>query len=417
MGNQSHSTRIRGLDGLRTLAVFLVLGYHLLVGVFNSGFIGVDVFFVISGFLITSLLLREEETSGRISLHAFWLRRLRRLVPAVVVATFVTVALAGLVGGDSAVQLRWQSLGAVTGTYNWLEIAFHSSYFEAQSPLLLTNMWSLAVEQQFYVVWPLLLLSVIRFIPRRLRPLVAIVLATASFAGTAFLMQQGEDVTRAYVGTDTHSFGLMIGAALALSLPGLMNGKRDDVSPRRVRVYGVAGWIGGIAVVALAVFVPDKASFYPWVMLGASIATAFLIRAMLPDMGQGVLTRALWAVFHSPVMCWIGERSYGIYLWHWPLWVIAYYWAHLPVLVVAVIVTALSFVFAHLSYVFIETPIRREGFRVVTSRVVSFFRNPERIIVATMPVFLSIVVLVVALVTSPNMNSAQQFVYDGQKGT
>lgn len=415
-GNRGQA-RIKGLDGLRALAVFLVLGYHLLIGVCDSGFIGVDVFFVISGFLITTLLLREKETTGKIDIRAFWARRIRRLVPAVVVATLSVVALARIVGGDSAVQLRWQGLGAVTGTYNWLELAFHSSYFEKQSPLLLTNMWSLAVEQQFYLLWPLLLLLIMLLAAPRLRPWLALFLAAASFIANVIVTGNSEDVTRAYVGTDTHSFGLMIGAALALSLPGLLTNAREPLTVKQARRRAVVGWIGLVAIIALAVFVPDAPQFYPWVMLGASLTSALLIRAMLPDMGAGKSATALWVIFDSRLMRWIGERSYGIYLWHWPLWVISYYTLSrsLSVVAIAVIVTTLSVVLAHLSYVFIETPIRREGFFAFMRHRFSPLRHPERIIVATMPVLLFTSVTVWAFASSPEKNSAQVFVENGQK--
>lgn len=416
MTRKTREQRIRGLEGLRTFAVLLVLGYHLLVGVFNSGFIGVDVFFVISGFLITALLMREKERRGRINIRAFWMRRIRRLVPAVVVATLATVWLARVVGGDSAVQLRWQSIGAVTGTYNWLELAYHSSYFERQSPLLLTNMWSLAVEQQFYLVWPLVLLLIIFFVPPRLRPYMALGLAGLSFIGNVIFTGISDDVTRAYVGTDTHSFGLMIGAALALSLPGLMTNGRAPVSEKQARRYAIAGWVGLGVIICLAVFVPDNTLFYPWVMLGASLASVVLIRAMLPDMRASVGAATLWDIFDSRPMRWIGERSYGIYLWHWPLWVIAYYSVHLSVWENAIIVTVLSVVLAHLSYVFIETPIRREGFRAFVMRLSKLVSSPRRIIVSLSVTIVVLGVLIWAFVSSPDKNSAQVFIEKGQKG-
>ncbi|MBR6459700.1 MAG: acyltransferase [Actinomycetaceae bacterium] len=417
MTKERQRTRIRGLDGLRTLAVLLVLGYHLLVGVFNSGFIGVDVFFVISGFLITSLLMREKETSEKIDIRAFWVRRIRRLVPAVVVATLSVVWLARVVGGDSAVQLRWQSLGAVTGTYNWLEVAYHSSYFERQSPMLLTNMWSLAVEQQFYLVWPLVLVLILGFVSWRFRPHIALGLAALSFGANVVMTYTGKDITRAYVGTDTHSFGLMIGAALALSLPRLLSGKRKPLSDTQVRRYGIYGWLGLLVIIALAAFVPDDPRFYPWVMLGASVASAALIRAMLPDMRPLLSVATLWEIFDSRPMRWIGERSYGIYLWHWPLWVIAYYSLRLSVIEIAIYVTLLSVLLAHLSYVFIETPIRRMGFLAFVRRIIASVRSPRRLLVTSMVTVLLVGVLIWAFISSPNKTSAEQFIEEGQHAT
>ena len=151
--------RIGGLDGLRAIAVALVLVYHLIPGVLPGGMVGVDAFFVISGFLITSLLLLEQRRTGRIDLRRFWIRRLRRIVPALVAAVAVVVALAACIGGDALLAVRRQVLSSILLVYNWAEIIGGSSYFDQTQPLLLTNVWSLAVEEQFYLLWPLVIVA------------------------------------------------------------------------------------------------------------------------------------------------------------------------------------------------------------------------------------------------------------------
>jgi len=173
--------RYAGLDGLRAVAVLLVVVYHLFPAWFlHSGFVGVDVFFVISGFLITSLLLRERAASGRIALRAFWTRRARRLLPALALVVTVSSSAAWLVGGDVLVDLGRQVLGAATFSYNWVAIADGASYFSGAEPELFRNLWSLAVEEQFYVLWPLLLPVLLVVRRRWLRLTVALALAAAS---------------------------------------------------------------------------------------------------------------------------------------------------------------------------------------------------------------------------------------------
>ncbi|MFH5822161.1 acyltransferase family protein [Georgenia sp. AZ-5] len=209
--------RIEGLDGLRALAVAAVLVYHLRPASLPGGFLGVDVFFVVSGFLITTLLLREIATRGRIDLARFWLRRARRLLPPLLAVVVLSVPLAWLASTDLLVGIGRQVLGAVTFSSNWLEIGAGSSYFDATAPQLFVNFWSLAVEEQFYLLWPAAVAALVAAAGGRRRTRVALVLAAVSAAFMAVLHTPGEDATRVYYGTDTHLFGLMIGAALAFA--------------------------------------------------------------------------------------------------------------------------------------------------------------------------------------------------------
>ncbi len=162
--------RLAGLDGLRAVAVLLVVVYHLFPGwLVRSGFIGVDVFFVISGFLITTLLLRERARTGRVRLRRFWTRRARRLLPALAAVVTVCASLAWLVGGDVLVGMGRQIVGAATFSYNWVSLSDGGSYFSAADPEIFRNLWSLAVEEQFYVIWPLLLPAFLLLRSRALR--------------------------------------------------------------------------------------------------------------------------------------------------------------------------------------------------------------------------------------------------------
>ncbi len=267
-------TRILGLDGLRALAALLVLIFHLFPRRMGSGYVGVDMFFVLSGFLITALLLRERNQTGRTDLRAFWVRRVRRLVPAVAVATVGSIALARCFGGDSLVQLRWQTLGALTGTYNWLEVLNGSSYFEQQSPLLLTNVWSLAVEQQFYLFWPLLLLLIIHYLPRRYAPYVTLGLGSVSVVLHVIYVTLDDDVTRAYVGTDSHLFGLAVGAAIALWVPRVSWwGPLRPAPSEEKRMWGILAWAGLVGALAIGILVPDGPWMYPWGLFAVAACT------------------------------------------------------------------------------------------------------------------------------------------------
>lgn len=207
--------RVTGLDGVRAVAVLLVILYHLSPGAVIGGYIGVDLFFVVSGFLITTLLLREREATGRISLSGFWRRRARRLLPALGVLVLVCCTAAYAIGGDVLLGLGGQVLGALTFSSNWLFLAAQSDYFSSTAPELFRNLWSLAVEEQFYLLWPLLLVLVLLRIPRWLRiTLIALIAVGSAVAMT--LLWVPESATRVYYGTDTHAFGLAIGAVLAV---------------------------------------------------------------------------------------------------------------------------------------------------------------------------------------------------------
>lgn len=358
------AARFAGLDGLRAIAVTLVVVYHLFPpGLLPGGFVGVDVFFVISGFLITSLLLREHHATGRIALGRFWQRRARRLLPALALVVAVCSTLAWMVGGDVLVRLGAQVLGAATFSYNWVSVAGGEAYFTASAPELFRNFWSLAVEEQFYLLWPLAL-PLLLLVPRvRARAGLALSLAAASAIWMGVVVAGADDPTRAYFGTDTHAFGLLLGVALAFALPPLLR-RPFAVSPLAVHVAGGAGVlaIGGIVVVASSSPQGGIATF-PGALLIASVLSAVVIVAgVWPGswLGRGI---------DAAPLRWVGDRSYGLYLWHWPLLVLSVaalapdagvgavpLWLGLGVLAAAGAASALS-------HRFVEMPVRRLGFR------------------------------------------------------
>lgn len=402
--------RLAGLDGLRALAILAVLVFHLDPSWLPGGFLGVDVFFVVSGFLITTLLVRERTTTGVIDLPGFWARRARRLLPALLLCVPAAVLLARLSEGDLLVGIERQVAGAFTFTSNWLEIAAGSDYFAATSPQLLMNLWSLAVEEQFYLLWPLAVLGLL-VVTRRpeTRAAAALGLAVLSAALMALRLDP-ESPTRVYYGTDTHVMGLMLGAALAFAY----------AAPHRA--WTTSAWwaahrrhVAGVSLVTLlglmALAGEDSALTFRGGILLASLATTALLLVVVERPGR------LRAVLELPPARWVGARSYGIYLWHWPVFLVI--GADLPVapggatyLLTRLWCVVVTFVVADLSYRFVETPVRRHGFagsvRLGTARLRRLGTRGARIIWSVALVL--VVALVAVLLTAPDRTSTEQLI-------
>ncbi|HLV04651.1 MAG TPA: acyltransferase family protein [Actinomycetaceae bacterium] len=400
---------IHGLDGLRALAVGAVLVYHLRPTSLPGGFLGVDVFFVISGFLITTLLLRELGKKGRVDLPRFWLRRARRLLPALVSVVVVSVSLAAVAGGDLLVNIGRQVLGALTFSNNWLEIGAGSSYFAQTSPLLFVNFWSLAVEEQFYLLWPPLLGLLLALTSTgRQRVRVALAVAAVSALLMAVLYTPGQDATRVYYGTDTHLFGLMIGVALAFSWAAPRSPLHTPAWQRLRQGAALAaalglGWL-------MTVLDADSAVTFRGGILAASLLTAVLVAALL---GPGSLYQR---VLDLPPMVWLGQRSYGIYLWHWPVILILTELFPATTYDSAVswttrgLALGLTLTAAAVSYRWLEQPVRREGFRGVWRRWRAALHGSGRraawLVAGTTAVLA--VTTAVAVATAPEESRTQQ---------
>jgi len=357
---------VPALDGLRALAVAAVLLYHGDVSWMPGGFLGVEVFFVISGYLITALLLAERERTGGTAFLQFWARRARRLLPALF-ALVVAVAVAWLVWHPEEVaRIRGDlaaSLGYVT---NWYQIIVGQSYVEALGrPSPLRHLWSLAVEEQFYLVWPVALALLVRVTRGRRTPMVIATLAFA--AGSALLgaalFKVGEDPLRSYYGTDTRAAGVLLGAALAIAAPPW------SLRPHLARwsrwLLSLAGVVGLMGIGWMCMRANE---FDPFVYRGGflllDLCTLAVIAALVHPGITGV-GRGVGAALGSGPLVWIGRRSYGIYLWHWPIFVLtrpdldvdpaAWYGSGWRLLALRI---GLTLVVAELSYVFIEMPVR-----------------------------------------------------------
>ena len=355
-------TRFAGLDGLRGIAVATVVAYHVAPGTVQGGGLGVDIFFVISGFLITGLLLTEHDTTGRIRLRSFWARRARRLLPALIALVVACTSVALFVGHDVLVGIGRQVLGAATFSSNWLSIASGTSYFGTTTPELFRNLWSLAVEEQFYLVWPFVVLLVLLVRSNRLRVFIFLCVAIASAVAMAVLYSPHTDPTRVYYGTDTHSFGLALGAALAVATHGMARTRLGW--PRWGRKLApIPGAIAVLALIGLAVVLPaESAVTFQGGLAFVAVLTAIAIwGAIIPGSFVG-------RVLDLRPIRWVGARSYGIYLWHWPVLVLAVAieprWQDAPVTtwLLGSIVVVVSVVVAAISYSALESPIRRLGF-------------------------------------------------------
>ncbi len=369
--------RINGLDGLRAIAVIAVLIYHLQAGLLRGGYLGVDVFFVVSGFLITTLLLHEFATTGRISLRQFWLRRARRLLPALFMVVVASSALGFLIGKDLLVGIARQTLGAVTFSNNWLEIAAGSSYFAHTAPQLFTNFWSLAVEEQFYFLWPLGFLLLMRCVRNRRQRIVCVLgCALASAILMAILFVPGTDATRVYYGTDTHAFGLMLGVALAFAWSGGagMNLSRPNWRVRRIPI-GLSSL--GLLIGCMVFLDPASSMSYRGGILLACLMVAVLILTLLEGTGP------LQTMMDFPALLWVGQRSYGIYLWHWPALLISDALAPQGIgtpgwWIIRIIALGLTLVVAALSFRYLEQPVRRLGFRSAWRAAVTAVAHDHR---------------------------------------
>ena len=342
-----------------------VMGFHEGASELSGGFLGVDVFFVLSGFLITDLLATQYDRLGRLNLKDFWSRRARRLLPALALMLIVVTAAATVIEPGQGASLRLALLAAVTYTSNWYQILHHVSYFAAlglfTAPPPLDHLWSLAIEEQFYLIWPLLLwLFIFRLNGRRARVTATLILAALSALAMALEYSPG-DPSLVYYGTDTHAFALLIGAALALAFPLATVMSLPIAQVRRLDAAGVVGLV--LLAWAAGHFSGNDRAVYPFGLILAAVGAAGLVAAAA---GTGVIA----AMTSLSPLRWVGIRSYGIYLWHWPVIALAgaitgpvstspWMW---------LIEAGVSIALACASWEFVERPILRDGFLATCSR-------------------------------------------------
>jgi peptidoglycan/LPS O-acetylase OafA/YrhL len=313
---------IPAIDGLRAVAVIAVILYHLGVSWIPGGFLGVDLFFVISGYVITRLLLDSIQERGGLDLRDFYMARIRRLLPPLVFMIVVTSIVVGIWAPDTTKKFLTDAPFSIFGGMNWWLVFNQQDYFESSGrPPLLQHTWSLAVEAQFYLLWPLILLLVLKYFGKRVIPAAALTIAAIS--GIALMLVSFQldaantsKVSHVYFGTDTHSIGLFLGAALAVSwIPQNFNLQVTRRAQDFIDSIGVFGFIGILATFAL--IDESKPTLYRIAFpLAGIFGTAILISIVHPASRFAPLLR-------NKVLLWIGERSYAIYLWHWVIFQIS----------------------------------------------------------------------------------------------
>lgn len=348
------------LDGIRALAVGLVVAFHFGLRGFQGGFLGVDVFFGLSGFLITTLLLREHAATGTIKLRAFWLRRFRRLLPGLLVMVTVSIAISWLVFPPSYFpSLGRDALAAIFYFTNWHLIGIRASYFNASiAPTIVTHTWSLSIEEQFYWVWPLVMLAVLR-IRQSGVVLISVLGATASAVVMAVLVGE-RSFARLYFGTDTHVQGLLLGAAAAY-LVRYLDERHANVPRPLQRVATPIGTVGLIGILFIAANVDGSSPFLfngGFFLFGLCVAGLIVSLQVNPD---SMVARG----FGLRPLAYIGRISYSIYLWHYPVFtLITHYRTGVDGYVLFGLRLCITVALSLVSYYYVELPIRRREFSV-----------------------------------------------------
>lgn len=356
--SQRSSRYIPAIDGLRAIAVIAVLIYHLSFAWWPGGFLGVDLFFVISGYVITRLILDSIERSGGLDLRGFYRSRMRRLLPAALFMVVATTLFIGVWAPETVRRFLGDLPYLFSGLMNWALVAREQDYFSTIGrPPLLQHTWSLAVEIQFYILWPLVLLFLLKFFGKRVIPTFALIFAVASgtllFLYSLKIDASASAVSHVYFGSDTHSIGLFLGAALAVKwIPKNFTAAISSGARNFVDGFGLIGFLG---LISLFLFIRESdPTLY---RIAFPLTGLFGCMALMSVVHPA---SRLSRVITSPPSMWIGERSYGIYLWHWIVFqltrpsvdLVGEEWALYALRILIV------FALADISYRWIEVPVR-----------------------------------------------------------
>jgi len=307
---------ISSIDGLRAIAVTAVVMYHLGISWIPGGFLGVDLFFVISGYVITRLILDSINQSSALDLRAFYAARLRRIYPGFLFMVICTIIFIGVWAPEAIKRFLSDLPYALTGTINWLLVARHQDYFETVGrPPLLQHTWSLAVELQFYLIWPIILLTVLKYFGKKNIARIALIIAMVSGTTLFFVSLQldqsnVQQISHIYFGTDTHSLGLFLGSALAVSW--IPQNLSADIEKRAQDVIDGIGVVGLLGLISTFLFIDESnAGLYRIAFPLAGIFGCLVIISLVHPASRFA------PIISTAPFRWIGQRSYGIYIWHW----------------------------------------------------------------------------------------------------
>jgi peptidoglycan/LPS O-acetylase OafA/YrhL len=307
---------IASIDGLRAIAVTAVVLYHLGISWIPGGFLGVDLFFVISGYVITRLILDSINQSSALDLRAFYAARLRRIYPGFIFMVICTIIFIGVWAPEAIKRFLVDLPYAITGTINWFLVARHQDYFEAIGrPPLLQHTWSLAVELQFYLIWPIILLTILKYFGKKNIARIALVIAIVSgitlfFVSLRLDQANAQQISHIYFGTDTHSLGLFLGSALAVSW--IPQNLSADIAKRAQDVVDGIGVVGLLGLISTFLFIDEaNASLYRIAFPLAGIFGCLVIISLVHPASRFA------PIISTAPFRWVGQRSYGIYIWHW----------------------------------------------------------------------------------------------------
>ncbi|MGG0359618.1 acyltransferase family protein [Bacillus tropicus] len=353
---KKNSRYMVGLDSLRGLAILGVILYHINFNWMPGGFLGVTVFFVLSGYLITDILAMEWKRNKRIDLKKFWLSRARRLLPGMLVMLVITLAWITIFHSSLLGKMRGDSIAALFYVSNWWYIYHKLSYFDNFNQISpLNHFWSLAVEEQFYVVWPFIISLGFYYIKKHSRMILLICLgAFASALAMAILYEPGVDPSRIYYGTDTRAFSLLIGAVLALVWPS--NRLANKIIPKARFILDV---VGGIALIIILVMFWKTNQYDPFLYKGGMVLLSIATALLVANLAHPASRIAQFLRFRP--LRWVGVRSYGIYLWHYPILTLTTPKVNAGdfSLIRATLQFLLIILIAQISWKFIEKPIRQ----------------------------------------------------------
>jgi len=379
---------VPALDGLRALSVCAVIAYHAGATFIPGGFLGVEIFFVISGFLITTLMLEERISKGRVSLRGFWLRRFRRLMPALLTMLTVTLVAVTFVWTDAAPEFRRDVIPSLFYVSNWWQIfGVDVPYFGTGSLPVLRHLWSLAVEEQWYLLWPLVFVACIGRKNVRRFPLgitaAVLSLIVMILTAFAFVLDDEARTNLLYLGTHTRSSGILAGAALAL----LWSPREHQSRAHRVANFAMTifalGALTLIGFLMATTHVEDEV-LYRGGLAATSIATVVLIMAVIRR-SPGLVGEAL----SLPLLVAIGKRSYGLYLWHWPTFVVLNARESVRQLALAAVVTVLL---NEVTYRYVELPVRAGAAGKLRSAWPNLSRMQRRMSVGIAAVLAAVVI-------------------------